>query len=341
MLHVQEEAVPGGGAEGVTGDGHVGISGLVDVVADLLHAAEDAVGASDGALHGLVVATHLSSFLSGVDDDESDELDEGDHEGAESQGADVVHVGELESKADLSTAFGVLVRVEVVGRGGNHHDEAGLGLEEVVEPQEAEEQEASDRVNLLPLGIGPLEVLVERNSVVLGDDVTDTEHGDVGKDPEEDHQHSAAEVQHGHGNHSLGSSQEIGGSIDDVDGNLQLAESAEQSEGEHAGHDAGGSSTDQPHELAVFLHSFVAGRSEVDEGEDGEADEANLNESDDGPGDVLGEGAHQVDVEQAVDEAEGHAPEDSAGRHVQILDKSARVDDLLLGSSPVKLVGGG
>ena len=78
VLDVQEETVPGGHAEVITGDGHVSISRLINVIADLLNAGEDAGSNLDEQLNCLVVAWSLLSLLGQVNEDDSAEKNESD-----------------------------------------------------------------------------------------------------------------------------------------------------------------------------------------------------------------------------------------------------------------------
>jgi D-aminopeptidase len=79
MLHVQEEAVPSGCAEVVTGDSHVSVGLIVNVVAHLLDASKTAVCTTDNHFKSRIFSGSFLSLLSDRHNNDSNELDDGNN----------------------------------------------------------------------------------------------------------------------------------------------------------------------------------------------------------------------------------------------------------------------
>lgn len=84
VLQVQQETVPGGGAEVLSRDSHVSIGRLIDVIADLFKAPEIAMGTFHHHLDSWVVSRLLFNLLGNVNKDNSYESDKSNNESSNS-----------------------------------------------------------------------------------------------------------------------------------------------------------------------------------------------------------------------------------------------------------------
>jgi len=75
MAHVQEESIPGRGAEAITSHSHVSVSSAVDIITDLFDAFEAAFSDSNHNFDGSTISRSLSSLLSHNLENKSNELD--------------------------------------------------------------------------------------------------------------------------------------------------------------------------------------------------------------------------------------------------------------------------
>jgi hypothetical protein len=136
---------------------------------------------------------------------------------------------EHESKFDSETNIGVSVflsiGVEIVGTGRDHGDETRLSFEEADDPEKSEEHEAGHVEHFL------LEFLV----IIVADTLllvifslhfTHTHYAQEGTNPNGKHNHCHNEVANWHENNSLGLGEEIGSSINNIDGGFELVVSA-------------------------------------------------------------------------------------------------------------------
>lgn len=78
MFDLEEDAVVGGPAEAAAGDGHISISGIVDVFDYLLNALKTALHTAMNALDAFILALNLFQLLEEVVNDHSDCVDDGD-----------------------------------------------------------------------------------------------------------------------------------------------------------------------------------------------------------------------------------------------------------------------
>ena len=143
MFQDKAESVHGRGAEVLRGESNLDVCVLVDVLDESADTVEAASHAALEALDGGVgTGTWLVHLLWDILEHDADEPHDGNDEGTESEGSEVVSEHPSHSWPDWSVAsLGVGVVGEVPGTGGYDDDELSCGDEESHDPQESEEIE--------------------------------------------------------------------------------------------------------------------------------------------------------------------------------------------------------
>ena len=148
---------------------------------------------------------------------QSDDLDDGDDTGSHGNAANVVEVCALDAirKFSWHVAIG-RAGVEVVSGGSRNHDHSAAEVEESHQPQDTEDHEPGS----IGVFIGPCHES-SLGDFVTGKDLIGGAQEHVGADPGGDNDELDEEMDYGHDYHSLVVSEEVGGRINDVDGELQ------------------------------------------------------------------------------------------------------------------------
>ena len=87
MLQVQEETVYGGCEEAISGDAHVSVCRLVDILGNSLEALKKAVSTGDDIFKCNIARVCVLKLLSKVDENNSNESNQCDDEGSHSNGS--------------------------------------------------------------------------------------------------------------------------------------------------------------------------------------------------------------------------------------------------------------
>lgn len=230
VLDVQKESFPGTLTEAVTGNGDVGESSLVDVVADLLNAGEDAFGNADDGFDQLVASGGLLGFLGEVQEDKFDEFYQGNDESSSSDTSGVVDVSKFDRVKELSLAFLLGVGVEVVSGGCSHDHELGRVGPPGHDPEDSEEHtkgSASERTR-------PMDFPILWNDSVISSDRVQSYNACERVQPNQEGNQGEDEVEDWYTDDSLVFNSEVSSSIDDIDGFLDVLISASDTEAEAA-----------------------------------------------------------------------------------------------------------
>lgn len=157
VLQVKEETIPGWAQERVACDSHIAESSLIEIVTNLLDAAEVALSTIYQALNGWIFTTHGFCFLGHVVENEFNKSDQSNNERSHGDGSWMMHVGTLETIADFGTGLLICVFsavVEVVSSGTYNNDESTAVVNEGGEPQKSEEHVQTE----VPVLFGPHQV---------------------------------------------------------------------------------------------------------------------------------------------------------------------------------------
>lgn len=135
VLQVDDESVPGTGAERVSTDSHVGISDGIDILDNIFNALEAALCTSCSG----VVTLSLNIFEKGLD-----ESDDGHNERTKCNRSSMVDITPVHSLHNLCGSLTVSIGAEIVSGNTAHHGHNSLVLDVDRDPEESEEQGHSE-----------------------------------------------------------------------------------------------------------------------------------------------------------------------------------------------------
>lgn len=122
MLQVQEETVYGGCEEAISGDAHVSVCRLVDILGNSLEALKKAVSTGDDIFKCNIARVCVLKLLSKVDENNSNESNQCDDEGSHSNGS-LMLPANLDGSHNISMSkLGTISSMSKIISGSRAHD---------------------------------------------------------------------------------------------------------------------------------------------------------------------------------------------------------------------------